>query len=38
MIECLGRVLWEAQRAGSQPDETLYLECLRRVEGKSTGP
>ena len=36
MIECLGRALWEAQRAGSQPDETVYLECLRRLEGTSS--
>jgi hypothetical protein len=29
MIECLGRTLWEAQRAGTLPDEAAYLECLR---------
>ena len=32
MIECLGRVLWEAQRAGTLPDENAYLECLRRLD------
>ncbi|TVP86442.1 MAG: DUF1841 family protein [Thioalkalivibrio sp.] len=31
MIECLGRSLWEAQRAGTQPDEAAYLECLQRL-------
>jgi len=31
MIECLGRALWEAQRAGTQPDESAYLECLQRL-------
>ena len=31
MIECLGRTLWEAQRAGTMPDETAYLECLRSL-------
>lgn len=30
MMECLGLVLWEAQRANRLPDETAYLECLRR--------
>ncbi|AHE97616.1 DUF1841 family protein [Thioalkalivibrio paradoxus] len=33
MLECLGQALWEAQRAGSMPDENAYLECLRRIEG-----
>jgi hypothetical protein len=31
MLECLGRVLWESQRDGRMPDETAYLECLRRL-------
>lgn len=31
MIECLGRALWEAQRAGTMPDESAYLECLRAL-------
>ena len=31
MLECLGSALWEAQRAGSQPDEAAYQECLRRL-------
>lgn len=31
IMECLGRVLWEAQRAGVPPDEERYLECLRRL-------
>jgi hypothetical protein len=31
MIECLGRSLWEAQRAGTLPDETAYLDCLRSL-------
>ncbi|HEB96172.1 MAG TPA: DUF1841 family protein [Sedimenticola thiotaurini] len=34
MMECLGRMLWEAQRAGRMPDEAAYLACVRRlVEG-----
>ena len=31
MMECLGRMLWEAQRANRMPDETAYLECLRSL-------
>jgi hypothetical protein len=31
MMECLGRMLWEAQRAGRMPDEAAYLECLRAL-------
>ena len=31
MIECLGQVLWQAQRAGMAPDEQAYLECLKNI-------
>lgn len=31
MMECLGRVLWEAQRANRLPDETTYIECLKKL-------
>lgn len=31
MMDCLGEVLWEAQRAGRGPDEQAYLDCLRRL-------
>lgn len=31
MMECLGQILWEAQRAGVQPDEQLYLTRLRAL-------
>lgn len=31
MMECLGQVLWSAQREQRPPDEGLYLECLRRL-------
>jgi hypothetical protein len=33
MMECLGLVLWEAQRANQTPDEQAYLECLRKLAG-----
>lgn len=31
MMECLGLTLWEAQRAGVEPDEALYLRRLQRL-------
>lgn len=31
MMECLGEVLWVAQRDNIPPDETAYLECVRRL-------
>jgi hypothetical protein len=33
IMECLGKALWEAQRAGREPDEALYLECVRQLAG-----
>jgi hypothetical protein len=33
MIECLGEALWQAQRSGRPPEETAYLESLRRLTG-----
>ena len=31
MIEVLATTLWDAQRAGRAPDESDYLERLRRL-------
>jgi hypothetical protein len=31
MAECLAEALWDAQRSQSLPDETSYLEALRRL-------
>ena len=31
LMECLGRMLWEAQSANRLPDETAYLDCIRRL-------
>ncbi|MDJ0778420.1 MAG: DUF1841 family protein [Gammaproteobacteria bacterium] len=31
MIECLGRVMWQAQRDQSEPDESAYIECLKKL-------
>jgi hypothetical protein len=30
VLECLGEVVWHAQRNGNPPDATIYLECLAR--------
>jgi len=30
VLECLGEVLWNAQRHGTTPDAALYLACLAR--------
>ena len=31
LMECLGQILWEAQRCSRMPDEQAYLECARRL-------
>ena len=31
MMECLGEMLWQAQRDKTLPDETKYLESLRNI-------
>ncbi len=33
LMECLGRMLWEAQSANRMPDEVAYLDCIRRLVG-----
>ena len=30
VVECLGEVVWQAQRTGTGPDAALYLDCLAR--------
>jgi len=30
MIECLGKMLWEAQSQNRMPDENNYLSCLKK--------
>ena len=29
MMDCLGIVLWEAQRSQTMPDDRAYIECVR---------
>lgn len=31
LLECLGEVIWQAQRSGSAPSGELYLDCLARA-------
>jgi hypothetical protein len=30
LLECLGEVIWHAQRHGTPPDAAIYLACLER--------
>ena len=30
MMDCLGEMIWQAQRNGTPPDGALYLACLER--------
>ena len=29
-MECLGRMMWESQRAGRPPDGDAYIACVQR--------
>jgi hypothetical protein len=31
VMDCLGEMLWRAQRDGRMPDEQGYLDCLRKL-------
>jgi len=31
MMECLGQVMWAAQRSNQAPDEAAYLDCLKKL-------
>ncbi len=30
MMECLGEMIWQAQRNGGQPDAAIYIECMSK--------
>jgi len=32
VLECLGEVIWSAQRQRTSPDAALYLDCLARQQ------
>ncbi|MDX5151412.1 MAG: DUF1841 family protein [Acidiferrobacterales bacterium] len=34
IMECLGEMLWQAQRQQTAPDERIYLECLQKFNKK----
>lgn len=34
VLDCLGEMIWQAQRQGRAPDSTIYLACLRRKLGE----
>ena len=34
VMECLGTMLWEAQRSGRPPDGAAYVDCVRRRAGR----
>ncbi len=31
MMECLGRMIWEAQANNTMPDEMAYLQCVNKL-------
>ncbi|HEX9179599.1 MAG TPA: DUF1841 family protein, partial [Burkholderiales bacterium] len=33
VMECLGEMLWQAQRSGTPADAAVYLACLDRHAG-----
>ena len=34
VMDCLGEMLWQAQRDQRMPDESAYLDCLRKLVNK----
>ena len=35
MMECLGQMIWQAQRDNTVPNDETYLECLRNLLNKN---
>ncbi len=33
IMECLGEMIWRAQRSGGTPDGAIYIDCVRRRAG-----
>ena len=31
MMDCLGEMLWTAQKNNQQPDENTYIECIKKL-------
>ncbi len=38
IMECLGQMLWTAQRSGLPPDGDAYVDCVRRRATRDRGP
>ncbi len=34
VMECLGEMIWQAQRQGAVPDAAVYFDCLDRFAGR----
>ena len=34
LMDCLGEMIWRAQKTGTAPDEAAYLGCIRSIAGK----
>lgn len=34
MMDCLGEMIWQAQRTRTAPDASIYLDCLQRKTGE----
>jgi hypothetical protein len=34
VMDCLGRMVWESQRAGRPPDGSAYIDCVQRQATK----
>ena len=37
VMECLGRMMWESQRAGRPPDGQAYIDCVQRRATRQPG-
>jgi hypothetical protein len=35
MMECLSEAIWQAQRNRQMPDESAYLNCLKKIIGNN---
>lgn len=38
VMDCLGRMIWESQRAGRPPDGAAYIDCVQRRATRDGAP
>lgn len=38
VMDCLGRMIWESQRAGRMPDGAAYIDCVQRRATQDRAP